>query len=70
MNHPNFAQPLRPVFSGSLTDGPNCPITGCAVGTENPLATTGLIQSTASGTTATQSAGNSRQIQFGLKVVF
>ena len=70
MNHPNFSQPTRTVFSGTLTDGPNCPLTGCPVGTENPAASTGTILSTATGTTATQSSGNSRQIQFGLKIVF
>jgi len=70
LNHPNFAQPTRTVFSGTLTDGPNCLITGCPVGTENPLTNAGLITSTATGTTATQASGNSRQIQFGLKVIF
>jgi hypothetical protein len=74
MNHPNFAQPVRSVFAGSLSDGLNCPITGCALvasGTgELPASTAGIIQSTATGTTATQSSGNSRQIQFGLKIVF
>jgi outer membrane receptor protein involved in Fe transport len=70
LNHPNFSQPARTVFSGTLTDGVNCPITGCAVGTETPLTNAGLIQSTATGTTATQASGNSRQIQFGLKIVF
>ena len=70
LNHPNFAQPTRTVFSGNLTDGVNCPITGCAAGTENPLSNASLITSTATGTTATQASGNSRQIQFGLKVVF
>jgi hypothetical protein len=60
LNHPNFAQPTgRTVFSGTLTDT-----------TENPVTNVGLIQSTATGTTATQSSGNSRQIQFGLKIVF
>ncbi len=60
LNHPNFAQPTgRTVFSGTLTDV-----------TETPVTNVGLIQSTATGTTATQSSGNSRQIQFGLKIVF
>jgi len=68
LNHPNFAQPTRTVFSGTSTTA--CSITGCPVGTENPLTTAGTILSTASGTTAVQSSGNSRQIQFGLKVVF
>jgi len=69
LNHPNFAEPnSRTVFSGTSTTA--CPIAGCAVGTENPLANTGVITSTASGTTAVQSSGNSRQIQFGLKIVF
>src|SRR4029077_4205532 len=45
LNHPNFAQPSRTVFSGSSTTA--CPITGCPVGTENALANTGLITSTA-----------------------
>jgi hypothetical protein len=68
MNHPNFSQPTRTVFSGTSTTP--CLITGCAAGTENPAASTGTILSTATGTTATQSSGNSRQIQFGLKIVF
>jgi len=68
LNHPNFAQPTRTVFSGTSTTA--CPITGCTVGTENPLPSAGEILSTASGTTAVQSSGNSRQIQFGLKIVF
>jgi hypothetical protein len=60
LNHPNFAQPTgRTVFSGTLTDV-----------TESPVNNAGLIQNTATGTTATQSSGNSRQIQFGLKIVF
>jgi hypothetical protein len=70
MNHPNFAQPARTVFTGLLTTGTNCAVTGCPVGTENPQTGTGIISSTASGTTQTQAAGNSRQIQFGLKIVF
>jgi hypothetical protein len=71
INHPNFAQPAgRTVFAGTVTDGPNCPIAGCPAGTENPLNAVGEILSTASGTTATQASGNSRQIQFGLKIVF
>jgi len=68
MNHPNFAQPGVSVFSGSSTT--SCLITGCPAGTENPLTGTGVITSTANGTTAVQAAGNSRQIQFGLKSVF
>src|ERR1700691_213773 len=70
VNHQNFAQPQRTVFTGTVTDGPSCPISGCPVGTEFPLANAGEILSTASGTTAVQSSGNSRQIQFGLKIVF
>ena len=71
MNHPNFGQPAgRTVFSGALTDGVSCPITGCPAGTENPTTLVGVIQSTANGTTAAQSAGNSRQIQFGMKIQF
>jgi len=68
LNHPNFAQPTRAIFSGSSTTA--CPITGCPVGTEPLLTGIGLIQSTAAGTTAVQSSGNSRQIQFGLKIAF
>jgi len=77
MNHPNFAQPVRTVFSGltgaaqqatSLPAG--CTLGGCAYSVQTPGNTTGIIQSTATGTTATQSSGNSRQIQFGLKIVF
>ena len=42
LNHPNFAQPnSRTVFSGTSTTA--CPITGCPVGTENPLANAGVI---------------------------
>jgi hypothetical protein len=70
MNHPNFAQPVRTVFAGTLTDGTNCPITGCPSNAEALSTGIGVIQSTASGTTATQSSGNSRQIQFGLKIMF
>jgi hypothetical protein len=71
MNHPNFGQPAgRTVFSGSLADGVNCPLTGCPANTENPTTLVGVIQSTANGTTAAQSAGNSRQIQFGMKIIF
>jgi hypothetical protein len=70
MNHPNFAQPTRTVFSGNVNTTTVCPLTGCPVGTENPLTNTGTILSTAAGTTAVQSSGNSRQIQFGLKIVF
>jgi outer membrane receptor protein involved in Fe transport len=71
INHPNFAQPTgTSVFSGALTDGVTCPISGCAAGTENPVTGVGVITSTATGTTATQASGNSRQIQFGLKIVF
>jgi hypothetical protein len=70
LNHPNFAQPTRTVFSGSLTNGVNCSLSGCPVGTENALATAGTILSTASGTTAVQSSGNSRQIQFGIRIIF
>jgi hypothetical protein len=68
LNHPNFAQPNRTVFSGSTTL--TCTTNPCAAGTQTPQPTTGIIQSTATGTTATQSSGNSRQIQFGLKIVF
>ena len=68
MNHPNFGQPVRTVFSGSSTAV--CPLTGCPYSVQAPAATTGIIQTTATGTTATQSSGNSRQIQFGLKIVF
>jgi len=74
LNHPNFAQPVRSLFAGTITDGVNCPITGCPAGSlpaaENPASTAGIIQSTATGTTATQASGNSRQIQFGLKIVW
>ncbi len=73
LNHPNFAQPVRTVFSGltgSALQSTTCPLTGCAYSVQAPSTTTGIIQTTATGTTATQSSGNSRQIQFGLKIVF
>jgi hypothetical protein len=70
MNHPNFAQPGRTVFTGSTT-GTGCTVSaGCPDNTEARQSAAGIITSTASGTTQTQAAGNSRQIQFGLKVVF
>jgi hypothetical protein len=67
LNHPNFAQPTGTTVFGGTTA---CPSSGCTATTESPVTGVGLIQSTATGTTATQSSGNSRQIQFGLKVVF
>jgi len=70
LNHPNFAQPARTVFAGNVNTTTVCPLSGCPVGTETPLSNTGEITGTASGTTATQASGNSRQIQFGLKIVF
>jgi hypothetical protein len=77
LNHPNFGQPVRTVFSGltgsalqANTLPTGCTISGCAYSVQAPATTTGIIQTTATGTTATQSSGNSRQIQFGLKIVF
>jgi hypothetical protein len=70
LNHPNFAQPNRSVFAGTLTDTAGCTISGCPAGLEGVTGNAGQIQSTATGTTATQSSGNSRQIQFGLKIIF
>jgi len=70
MNHPNFAQPQREVFAGTLTDGPNCALSGCPIGTEAVQSNVGTISTTSSGTASTAASGNSRQIQFGLKIVF
>jgi hypothetical protein len=70
INHPNFAQPSREVFDGATTVGTSCPISGCPAGTQAPQPGIGLITSTASGTASTAASGNSRQIQFGLKLAF
>jgi outer membrane receptor protein involved in Fe transport len=70
LNHPNFALPNRTVFAGNVNTTTACPITGCPVGTETQNLNAGQILTTAAGTTLLQASGNSRQIQFGLKLIF
>jgi len=71
INHPNFAQPAREVFAGGVGTIAQCSATsGCPAGFQAPQSGVGLITTTASGTAATAASGNSRQIQFGLKLVF
>ena len=63
-NHPNFASPSKaasPVFAGTCPGTGSAALAGCTASVVNPSAAAGTI-------TATN--GTSRQIQFGLKILF